>query len=125
MTDKQQIAILRKALVDVVQKLGEMPGWKKVEDGLPESFARCLIRTGEPDICLAQMNKWRDMFWDEHDVGIPASCVTHWMPKPQPPDDSTPTLAETLQAICASALGDIEVGAPSTDVVNDHQTDGF
>jgi len=117
MTDKQQNTILRKALVDVVQKLGEMPGWKKVEDGLPPKGEEVIAFSpaqerwliGDRYFVTSVCNYYgkREMVWFDHDINM---WATHWMYRPAAPSDSTPTLAETLQAICASALGEIEVG---------------
>ena len=83
MTDKQQNTILRAALLGISEKLGE-----KQESTCSYCRERIFTET-------SYVHDDNDMYCiDNRHIATP----------------STPTLAETLQAICASALGEIEVG---------------
>lgn len=99
--------VARKALVDVVQKLGEMPGWRKA---ICAEFEGCITEIGANKTLMSN-----DSFNEGWNAGSDNAIrfirsYVHGKGLFQIGNDSTSTLAETLQAICASALGDAEIG---------------
>ena len=65
------------------------PKWISVDERLPEPWRNVLIGVAEPEKVLAP-GYWNDRdkqwlyFWNDKEV----PSVTHWMPLPEPPEDT-------------------------------------
>ena len=65
----------------------EMPGWISVKDRLPDPKVRVLtIRMRDPD--TATVDFFTGKCWTYDREWMPREAVTHWMPLPDPPEES-------------------------------------